>query len=580
MATQGIARVIKARVDDLGEAFFKNAYSNAQLSEKRRDKDSDLLRAAMVQIARDGRLDLGLPQGQAAAMMITGAALALGLEEAAEGDMANAVQLLRSSTVDNFIEVGLALQRELRDEAKRTHDKSIVELNGRWYGILDASDEQELAQVTQANALYATRDSYHAAKARVEGTAELIELCDHFPWQYAFGVHTWITKYHQEAFSRKSREVPNERSGLLSFFVRSYLIKSLTEENYSPMRHGGTEFIIAAFTSRPLKAKQLVEDVFFDPENVRDIIPKAFAAFKKYLESATGFADMPSFGKEALRSPRLLDRARDFAEQCIRNFVMAVREYFRVAEGVDVSVEELNRFWGSWILMHDHSEAVSHFTLAQHIDQRSPADVLRLTPQELILYLERGGSEWSQEFRAAIRSQYPWQEVIRCSMQDGPKIALLSLACEILGTSILNKAATAKSPLSFWIQAWAEGSASLRQGILELFEGERVDTRMSLRKITGALRELGNSVSFGGDTRLLDLLLKLSDQYDPGKDSPNRGLSNAGWAEFIQVPLADPQSIALIYRHIPSARREAVLSLLSSTGYPVVVGALRSAKLL
>lgn len=574
---KGLVRRVRVDTDQLGGAFFHEAYRAVRaVQPDRQQDDADRLQGCLLHIAIRDRLDIHKPDAQAACVREVGAALTLGLAEASRGELGAAITILTNTPIDQIIEVGLALHRELKEQAGQVLRANIMDIDGRWYGILDMEDEIALREITAPDHFLEERSIFLAAGELVARARRLLAIAAFFPFAYTFASGNLFANFYREAFSRPNIATPSSRGGILGLFVRSYIIKALADPELKlPIDCGfGHEFITTNFFNQPNRLRALVTETFFDPSAVGALVPNAAMTFDRYFTTPLGFADTPSFHKVRVRSEALRIAGAEFAKRCLEQFVTVVRAYFRTAQEVEISDDHLNAFWATWILAygpHVNAGSIAQAAGGQDIDT-----LLRTPPRDLDRYLA-GVPAWPADVRARFLADYSWIGILRSDWSDEIKIITLRKAADALGSEVVERAGVTPMSMTFWVQAWASGSPALRDGILRLVQGGRMPRRMTLRKFIRALSE--GIASVGGDTRLLAWVIGEAVRQGP-TEYVERGVGVEGWVDFLYSLVSDRMAICLAYQAIPPRMREHVLEALPSEPHRSISLVLRDAGLL
>jgi hypothetical protein len=580
MANTGLIKAVRPKVEDIRSPLFIEAYRIARAEDEQLiERDREILFGCMIQIAAEKGYNLGITDEQQASMMSVDAFLSLGLAEASEEKVPAAVALLRKHPLEIFVKLGQSLHEELREKAKEVHRRSVLKLECGLYGLLDPVIELEVQRLADPNLLIPERAEYQKAKTAVKRAEDILRLAGYFPVAHAIFAGAYYTDFPRRAYRRKNRDTPNQLGSVFKLFFRSYLLKALSEKLYPPpyLHHnlgGGKDepvmwFLRNNFLTRVDSLRDLVSDTFFDPAEVSKSIPRALTSLEKYMDAdilvtntTFGYHVLGPFVKPPVKSDAMRILAREMTREVLTEFGEAVRVYYSQARQIDITVEDMNKFWYPRIMAWNPEAAgnsseqplprVDESTIAaQSMPELSV--LLAVEPASIGDYLA-GAGKWPANLQTRFIQSYSWNSLFD-SLGETDVIDAVSVAVEQLGSEIVCRLKHRDANLPFWCKAWVSAPV-LREGILDLFRSGGYERKVTARSLFNALE---HSWGVGGDSRLLSYLLDQMVKEQPG-DYIEKGVSTEGWSQIIHVLSQDRTALRILWRRIPPALREKAIA--------------------
>ena len=568
MTDQGLVKYQPIATTDSGSAFFKEAYAAVcQADPGRVNRDRERLQGSLLAIAEEYGQDLMLTKGQTASMSLMGAFLSLGLAEASEERLLDAIRYLAQQQIDIFIELGMSMHDDLRKRAKSAHGRSVLNGESGLYGLLDPGHERELERISRHETVFAERKDYKKALECIEDANRMITLSAHLPIASLLE-HGSLAEFQANAYKRKDANTPNPLGSVFYFLIRSYLLKAMTlrpdeSHPYLDYTRDSRELLLYNFIADSNAVRTLISNTFFDPKSVSELIPTAAWTVQVLFKSRVYILDtgFPSFESTAVKMPHLDEAVASLVKRVLKGFADAVKAYFLHAENVTITQHDLDNFWHPHILMMPRgaSETEDGERLLNPSAERSAQAVtdlntlLKVPPDRIVEYTSSAAT-WPEELRRAMLEQYPWDKLFE--RYEHVVIPELAILVERFGPTLLRRFSSSKKMLNtltlkFWFQAWREEPA-LRNAILAYFEEDRYARRITLGGIVNTVCEM---YGVGNDGRLFARLLAKAMGKIPGEYIKGVALEQLGSALYALVD--HPPSVKLLYGRIhPSVREE------------------------
>lgn len=570
------------------QRFFVDAYRIARGDDAAmKEQDSERVQGCAVHALHEHKLDPSNPIEMRRAATIVGNFLSLGLEEAAEGDLEAAVNILRRHPIEKLYELGRSLHDEIRKDAKKILDENILKINDSFYSIIDRDLEEHVREIGRENNYFCERHFYQAALAILKKAKTHLKIATAFPLVGMFEQKSYGLDHYQDAYKRKSKTEFAQSSGLLSLVMRSYLVKALTVEPGTklPDKCGGEnkpfQRIFSNFIVKTNKLKALVENVFFEPRKVGAEMAECITALNHYLDfKGRGMKPMSFWFSSLVFSqpplPReVIDEALEYATDLLKQFVESVLKYFQTVDEVDVSDASIAKFWANWIICYQVGSNVDQ-ELKKIADKINPEAVLKAPPNRIAEYVANAHS-WPEDYRERVIANYDWRGFYRSALDDNSISRALNIILKELGWRIMVPSFnTPRGHISFWMHVWGMSSPAAHDEILKYME--QADLKINPQILSRALEQ---TPGLGKDERLLRLLVAMILKKQQSDDEKIHNCSADIWNSIICSLwrfdcIEDTKTWPFIARYIPETTLMEALAKITGTNRDSIVSALAS----